>query len=82
MSSFELSKLQGVSAPRALTTSDRAKLETGSGERVSGPLDAAAKPGVALEIGTSLEAGQPPINAERVAEIREALRDGSYPLVP
>lgn len=83
MPSFELSKLQAVSAPRALATSDRAELEQRTSARFGGAGEpAAAKAGVALEIGAPARASEPPVDVDRVKKIREALRDGTYPLVP
>ena len=38
--------------------------------------------GVSVEIGGAVDAASVPVDAERVAEIRAALQDGSYPLVP
>ncbi|MCK0129448.1 flagellar biosynthesis anti-sigma factor FlgM [Erythrobacter sp. F6033] len=81
MPSIELSKLQGVSAPRSVSGSDRAQIEARSPQsRPSAPVG--AESGVKLEVGSAVEAGKPPINSERVAEIRSALEQGSYPLVP
>ncbi|MCZ8134698.1 MAG: flagellar biosynthesis anti-sigma factor FlgM [Porphyrobacter sp.] len=79
MPSVELSKLQGIGAPRAVSTSERAQIETRAGA-ASRP--AAASAGVSVEIGGGVDAASPPVDAERVAEIRAALQDGSYPLVP
>ncbi len=82
MPSIELSKLQGVSAPRALSESDRAAIDAREQTR-TGPADRAAeKPGVSIEVGASVSAGEPPVDSDRVAEVRKALQDGSYPLVP
>lgn len=79
MPSIELSKLQGIAAPRAAAlASDRAQIETRTGA-ASRP---AAAGGVRVEIGGAVDAASPPVDAERVAEIRAALQDGSYPLVP
>ena len=41
-----------------------------------------AAPGVSLEVSTASEAPTPPVDAERVSQIKAALKDGSYPLVP
>lgn len=41
-----------------------------------------AEPGVAVETDPALAAATPPVDAERVEEIRKALEDGSYPVVP
>ena len=82
MPSIELSKLQGVSAPRALSESDRAALDARAQKRANSADAAVEKPGVSIEVGTSVGAGEPPVDSDRVAEIRKALKDGSYPLVP
>ncbi len=80
MPSIELSKLQGIAAPRAAALAgDRAQIETRTGA-ASRP--AAGAGGVRVEIGGAVDAASPPVDAERVAEIRAALQDGSYPLVP
>ncbi len=79
MPSVELSKLQGIAASRAVSTSDRAQIETRAGAATR---PAAVSAGVSVEIGGAVDAASPPVDAERVAEIRAALQDGSYPLVP
>lgn len=80
MPSVELSKLPGISAPRALATSDRAQISARA------PSGAARTPapaaGISLEVTPAVDAATPPVDAERVQQIRAALRDGSYPLVP
>lgn len=82
MPSIELSKLQGVSAPRALSESDRAAIDARAQTRANSGESAAQKPGVSIEVGAAVSAGEPPVDSDRVAEIRKALQDGSYPLVP
>jgi negative regulator of flagellin synthesis FlgM len=79
MPSVELSKLQGIAAARAVATSERAQIET----RAAAPRSSAAPaPGVSVEIGDAASAASAPVDAERVREIRAALKDGTYPLVP
>ena len=80
MPSIELSKLPSVSAPRALSTSDRAQID--ARPRPAAPGTQGAAPGITLEVAAAPEAATPPVDAERVIAIRNALRDGSYPLVP
>jgi negative regulator of flagellin synthesis FlgM len=80
MPSVELSKLPGVSAPRAVTASDRAQIE--ARPRAAAPASPGAAPGISLEVSGASEAAGPPVDAERVTQIKQALRDGSYPLVP
>jgi negative regulator of flagellin synthesis FlgM len=79
MPSVELSKLQGIAATRAVSGGERAQIETRSGAPRS---PAAPASGVSVEIGGAVDAASPPVDAERVAQIRAALQDGSYPLVP
>jgi negative regulator of flagellin synthesis FlgM len=80
MPSVELSKLPGVSPVRALATSDRAQVEArspGAPRQVATP-----EAGISVELRGGPEASTPPVDAERVQQIRAALQDGSYPLVP
>jgi negative regulator of flagellin synthesis FlgM len=79
MPSVELSKLASVGATRAATASDRAQVEA-RGPAAAAP---AATPGISLEVSDAAPAAAaPPVDAERVAAIRKALAEGSYPLVP
>lgn len=90
MPSFELSKLQAVTGARALSDTDRTAIEARSPQSGAGAQEpassASATTGVSLEIGAAINGGinaaTPPVNADRVAQIREALRDGVYPLKP
>ena len=82
MPSIELSKLQGVSAPRALSESDRAAVDARAQSRTNSPDNTVKRPGVSIEVGTSVSPSEPPVDTDRVAEVRKALQDGSYPLVP
>jgi len=81
MPSVELSKLPSVSAARAVTGGERAQIEART-RPAPAPASPGAVPGISLEVSGAAEAASPPLDAERVAQIREALRDGSYPLVP
>lgn len=38
--------------------------------------------GIAVETGSRVSAGSAPVDTDRVAQIRDALKDGSYPIVP
>lgn len=92
----EVSKVLGASPVRALSDAERAqraaRLAAAAAAEAepgtSGPIegDGAGPVGVRIEIGETLAAAldpaAPPVDAERVAKIRAALRDGSYPLVP
>lgn len=79
MPSVEISKLPGINAPRALATSDRAQIEARSSAAMPGKTPAA---GISVEVSAASDAATPPVDAERVRDIRNALRDGSYPLLP
>lgn len=78
MPSVELSKLQGIVAPRAVATGDRAQVAAST----PAPRSDAPAPGVSVEVSQAADMASPPVDAERVEQIRAALRDGSYPLVP
>jgi negative regulator of flagellin synthesis FlgM len=78
MQPVELSKLPGVTPARALATSDRPRVDT---RAVSAPPRGPGA-GISVELSASPEAAAPPVDAERVQQIRAALRDGSYPLLP
>jgi negative regulator of flagellin synthesis FlgM len=76
----ELSKTPSVSAARAVTAGERAQI--GLPLRNANPAGTAAARGISLEIADASDAASAPVDAERIAQIRDALRDGSYPLVP
>lgn len=83
MPSIELSKLQAVSAPRAPADTDRLVGQEGTGTRTATARGgAAAGAGVAIDVSSQIDTSQPPLDTDRVAQIREALKEGSYPLVP
>ena len=51
----------------------------------SGSTDQPAKAETAdptVVLGDTLNAGAPPVDADRVAQIRKALQDGTYPILP
>lgn len=82
MPSFELSKLQAVTPARALSESDRTQLDAARTSTAKSGSATDGKPGVALEVGTAIDPSTPPVDADRVSQIRAALQDGTYPLVP
>ena len=82
MHSVELSKLPGVGAVRAVTSGERAQIEARTRPAAAGTPAAASAPGISLEVSPPTDAAAPPVDAERVSQIKAALRDGSYPLVP
>lgn len=79
MPSVELSKLQAIGASRTLSTSDRVQIEPRAPAASRTP---ATAPGISVEVSAAADTTAPPVDAERVQQIRAALRDGSYPLVP
>lgn len=82
MPSVELSKLPGAGAARAATVGERAQIEARTRPAAPGASSAAPAPGISLEVTAATDAATPPVDAERVNQIKAALRDGSYPLVP
>lgn len=88
MSSFELNRLQSIAGPitgvAASSSADRSKAKAAPDDGVAGAGGTANAPkaaGVAVEIAAPAASG-PPVDSDRVTEIRNALREGSYPLVP
>jgi negative regulator of flagellin synthesis FlgM len=58
------------------------RLASGSADQPA-RADGADAPGSSpVVLGDTLNAGPPPIDAERVARIRKALEDGTYPIIP
>jgi negative regulator of flagellin synthesis FlgM len=80
MPSVELSKLPAVSAARSVAAGERAQIEARA--PAAAPANSGAATGVSLEVSAPVETAAPPVDAERVQQIKAALRDGSYPLVP
>jgi negative regulator of flagellin synthesis FlgM len=81
MSLYDISRLSGTGAARALgrDLSSSGKAET---RPASTPAPAPADRGIAVETGSRVSAGAAPLDADRVAQIRDALKEGSYPIVP
>ncbi|MEM1051697.1 MAG: flagellar biosynthesis anti-sigma factor FlgM [Pseudomonadota bacterium] len=85
MPSFELNRMQSITGVSPTSAADHTKARPTSEGRgsiadraVAGSADGT---GIAVEIAAPAQNG-PPVDNDRVAEIRSALRDGSYPLVP
>ncbi len=78
MSLYDVSKLTGASPVRGV---GRDFSGTKAEAKQARSTEAADK-GVAVQTGARAEAGSVPVDQERVAQIREAIRDGSYPVVP
>jgi len=85
MPSLELSKLQAVTGPRALSDTDRLSAQPSSSANAKHDgvnVVSNGSNGISIEISSTLNTSKPPIDNDRVSEIRSALRDGTYPLVP
>ncbi|UAB78716.1 flagellar biosynthesis anti-sigma factor FlgM [Erythrobacter sp. SCSIO 43205] len=80
-----MNRLQSITGVSPVQNSDRAKAKTAAESGVSSSGGSAAgstkAAGVSVEVATPAQSG-PPVDTDRVAEIRDALRDGTYPLVP
>ena len=85
MPSFEMNRLQSITGVSPTSAADRAKAKLAPEGGVAGSGNGAAgtssSDGIAVEITAPAQSG-PPVDNDRVAEIRSALRDGTYPLVP
>lgn len=79
MSFFDISKVQSSAALHTMRDSNRPEPPKHPLAQQSGR---APEAGVAVETNGAIASGRPPVDAERVAEIRAALRDGSYPIIP
>ena len=93
MPSFDINRLQSISgiSPPSSAVSDETRAKAKAGQESGAPSvggsaagstsSANAGAGVAVEVAAPVQSG-PPVDNDRVAEIRSALRDGTYPLVP
>lgn len=90
MPSFELNRMQSITGIGPVSGTERAKAKPapeGGAAGLSTPVQggsgsgSSSAAGVAVEVSAPVQSG-PPIDTDRVAEIRSALRDGTYPLVP
>lgn len=54
----------------------------GSRAETSSKAESSAAPVVQSQALEALDPGQPPVDAERVAQVRKAVESGTYPLVP
>lgn len=85
MSPIEMGPLRPAGAvdARAVRTAAGASDSTTATTRPVAPAAAApATAAPAVVRSDALNAGTPPVNADRVAEIRKAIETGSYPVIP
>lgn len=81
MSPVEIPKL----TPAAPIATLRAREgQTPGAGRAAGPAESPAPSaeGVRIELGAAALAGEAPADSARVQEIRQALREGTYPIMP
>ncbi len=81
MSLYDVSRLSSIGPLRSAARELSGEKPSVKAERASGAVGAADK-GVTVNTGAKVSAGAAPVDAERVREIRQALREGNYPLVP
>lgn len=77
MSPIDIRKTAPVAPVR--TGPDQASPPPHSG---AGPAAPARGAGVVVDVVGGAEAVSPPVDHDRVAQIRDALREGTYPIVP
>lgn len=78
MSPYDISRLTAA-APVRSPGRDTAETRSGVSRAAGAPN---GDKGVAVQTGAKVSAGEAPVDADRVAQIRDALRDGNYPIVP
>lgn len=79
MSLYDISRLSGAGALRPV---GRDLGSSGKAEARPASAPAVADRGIAVETGSRVSAGAAPVDTDRVAQIRDALKDGSYPIMP
>jgi negative regulator of flagellin synthesis FlgM len=79
MSSFEIGASRPVGAVQVSATAPAANPQVAGGA-VSGTAAASAAPEVSTSLTTG--AGTVPVDQDRVNQIRDAVQNGSYPVIP
>ena len=79
MSSFEIGASRPVGAVQVSATQPASNGPAAT-DTVSGPASTSAVPEVATSLTTS--AGAAPVNQDRVTQIRDAVQNGNYPVIP
>ena len=77
---FDIRPVHGPSAirPRLAETAEGAPVR----QHPAPAAPAALGEDVAVDVGMQAASGAPPVDSERVDQIRKALESGSYPIVP
>jgi negative regulator of flagellin synthesis FlgM len=80
MSPYEVSRTQPITQARPLAR--QSETDRGSAPRTPVQARGGSAAGVAVETGFSVDAGEAPVDTDRVLEIRDAIRKGTYPVLP
>lgn len=78
MSPADIPRIQSIAAPRSVGRDAAAPTADGSTKPFANQPASAVK----VETDSGIDTRQPPIDGARVAEIRKALEQGTYPLAP
>ncbi len=78
MSLYDVSRMSGPAALRAVSRD----LSGGKAEAKPAVAAQVADRGIAVETGQRVSAGAAPVDQDRVQQIRDALKEGSYPIMP
>ena len=79
MALYDVTRLSGPGALRAVAR-DMSGLKADTPTLARAPQ--VADGGIAVETNSRISAGPAPVEQDRVAQIRDALKDGSYPIIP
>jgi len=79
MSSFEIGATRPVGAVQVSATQPAGN-GPAAADTVSGPAATSAAPEVATSL--SVNAGTAPVDQDRVSQIRDAVQNGNYPVIP
>ncbi len=81
--SFDLKPVGGLSPLPAAASDTRPRSEAQDGTKSASQPKSGSQAGVIVEIGSAPSSSVgPPVDAARVAEIRTAIQQGTYPLLP
>ncbi|MGB7408574.1 MAG: flagellar biosynthesis anti-sigma factor FlgM [Pontixanthobacter sp.] len=78
MSPADISRIASIGAPRSVGRDGPAETR----ERPAQPAAPTSQSAVKVEADTTIDTSRPPVDATRVAAIRKALEQGTYPLAP